>query len=150
MKFISLLSIHKLEGFPLRDGQKKAIPLKNTVLKFIPICSSLKVMSKNVIIFVNITWISIFIIARRKSDANMFRKTNVKFYFCFNRKISKYFKDICIQKYSKVQVWVWIFNFLSLSILQILQILNKTILNKTILHKKIFWIRKIIFWVITV
>ena len=147
MKFISLLSIHKLEGFPWRDGQKKAIPLKNTVLKFIPICSSLKVMSKNVIIFVNITWISIFIIARRKSDANMFRKTNVKFYFCFNRKISKYFKDICIQKYSKVQVWVWIFNFFSLSILQIL---IKTILNKKILNKKIFWIRKIIFWVIKV
>ena len=40
-------------------------------LKFISFCSSLKVLSLYVIIFGNYTRINIFIIARRKSDANM-------------------------------------------------------------------------------
>jgi len=41
------------------------------ILKFILFCFSLKVLSKYVIIFGNVTWINLFKIAQRKSDANM-------------------------------------------------------------------------------
>ncbi len=43
----------------------------NFIFIFVSFCSSLKVLSKYVIIFLNISRINILIIVRRKSDANM-------------------------------------------------------------------------------